>query len=66
MESDTVQVLEQKVYKDDAEGLKGFILRAGVDGMNKKDYLDIVFQKQNGGAGWKNDDEMRAAFDKSL
>ena len=63
---DTNQVLKDKVYKDDAEGLKGFILRAGVDGMNNKDLLAIVFQEQNGGKGWKTDDEMRAAFDKSL
>ena len=64
--SDTSQVLKEEVYKDDAEGLKEFILRAGVDGMNNKNLLAIVFQKQNGGEGWKKDDDMRAAFDKSL
>ena len=65
-QSDTSQVLEKKVYKGDVQGLKEFILRAGVDGMNEKDLLAIVFQKQNGGMGWRDDDEMRAAFDELL
>ena len=51
-----------KKYKDDAEGLKGFILDAGVDGMNEKELLAIVFQKQT----WRDDDEMRDAFDEKL
>ena len=63
---DTSQVLKDKVYKDDAKGLEEFILRAGVDGMNNKHLLAIVFQERNGGKGWKKDDEMWAAFDKSL
>ena len=53
---------DTKKYKDDAEGLKEFILDAGVDGMNEKELLDVVFQKQN----WRDDDEMRDAFDEKL
>ena len=63
---DTSQVLEKKVYKDDAKGLEEFILRAGVNGMNKKDLLAIVFQKKNDSKKWESDDQMRAAFDESL
>ena len=64
--SDTSRVLERKEYKGDVEGLEKFILRAGVDGMNEKDLLAIVFQKQNDGEGWRDDDEMKDAFDKLL
>ena len=51
---------------DDKRDLKKFILEAHVDGMNEKDLLEILFQDQNKGKGWQSDDEMWAAFDKSL
>ena len=53
-------------YKNNAEGLKDFIVDAAVDGMNDKKRLAIIFQKQNDGKGWSDDDEMRKAFDESL
>ena len=56
------QVLENN-YQPDVEGLKEFILKAGVDDMNEQDLLAIVFQDQNNGKGWHEDDEMRDAFD---
>lgn len=62
---DTSRVLQKK-YEDDVEGLKEFILRAGVDGMNEKNLLAIVFQNQNNRNGWHDDDEMRDAFDRLL
>ena len=62
---DTSRVLE-KEYEGDVEGLEKFVLRAGVVGMNEKDLLAIVFQAQNKREGWRDDDEMRDAFDKLL
>lgn len=61
----TSRVLETE-YEDDVEGLKKFILQAGVDGMNKKDLLAIIFQDQDNGKGWHKDDEMTDAFDKKI
>ena len=62
----TSSVLEDK-YKPNVEGLKRFILQAGVNGMNEKDLLDIVFQDQNGGKKlWDTDEEMRYAFDEKI
>ena len=53
-------------YKPDVQGLEKFILEAGVDDMNEKDLLAIVFQDQNNGKGWHEDEEMRDAFDKKI
>ena len=61
--SDTNQVLEKGIFKPNADGLQEFILRAARDDMNDKKLLATVFQKN---AGWSNDDEMWAAFDKML
>ena len=57
--------LEDK-YQPDVEGLKEFILKAGVNNMNEQDLLAIVFQDQNNGKGWHEDNEMRDAFDKKI
>ena len=64
-QSSESRVLE-KGFEADVGGLKEFILSAGVDGINEKDLLAIVFQNQNHGKGWRNDDEMRVALDKSI
>ena len=54
----------EKEYEDDVKGLKEFILQAGVDRMNAKDLLAIVFQ--NNGEEWRDDKEMTDAFDKAF
>lgn len=61
----TSRVLENE-YEGDVEGLKKFILQAGVDGMNEKDLLAIVFQDQNDGKGWDEDDKMTDAFNQKI
>ena len=53
-------------YQPDVEGLKKFIIEAGVNDMNEQDLLAIAFQDQNNGKGWHEDDEMRDAFDKKI
>ena len=54
----------EKEYEDDAEGLKEFILQAGLDRMNEKDLLAIVFQ--NNGEEWHDEGAMTDAFNKAI
>ena len=54
----------EKEYEDDVKGLKEFILQAGVDRMNEKDLLAIVFQ--DNGKEWRDDKEMTDAFNKTI
>ena len=54
----------EKEYKDNVKGLKEFILQAGVDRMNEKDLLAIVFR--NNGEEWRDDGEMTSAFNKEI
>ena len=59
------RILENE-YQPDVKGLKKFIIEAGVKDMNEQDLLDIVFQDQNNGKGWHEDEEMRDAFDEKI
>ena len=62
---DTNRIFE-KEFKSDAEGLKRFILEAGVPNMNEKDLLDIVFYASDNELQVDADEQMTGIFDERI
>ena len=63
---DTKRVLE-KEYMPNVRGLKHFILAAGVEKMNDKDLLEVVFDgHEDDELVWNTDEQMTDAFDEKI